>query len=108
MGSGDGQASLHVSPRQLCQVTPPPLPPTSPHLTLFFRVVAFAQGDKKFLTVTDKIMGQKAYIHVYTLADNLEDQDDHKRPVLEIEVETKVAYLSLTLSFSSLCLSVCY
>ncbi|KAJ3055164.1 Eukaryotic translation initiation factor 3 subunit I [Rhizophlyctis rosea] len=40
------------------------------------RAVAFAQGDKKALYVTDAVMGQKSTIWVVPVEDNVEDQTD--------------------------------
>jgi translation initiation factor 3 subunit I len=54
-----------------------------PHTTTV-RCVAFAQGDQRFLTVTDQIRGFETEISVYKLTEDYRDQGSAKKAVVNI------------------------
>jgi len=57
---------------------------TYPH-PLQVRCVAFAQGDQRFLTVTDQAMGYVPYISVFNCDTNLELKKTEPTPILRID-----------------------
>jgi len=52
------------------------------------KTVAFAEGDQKFLTVTDTLMGTKPFIHVYPVQDDAESKSRGCSASFQAEIKT--------------------
>lgn len=79
--SGDGTCKLWnvESGKELYTFTTTRLP---------FRCVGFAEGDSHFLSVTDQVMGGKATVNLYRLAEDLSKQD--KLPMRQIVGDIRI------------------